>query len=70
MSGTVSGGKLAAKKNKERHGEDFYCKLGVIGGRAKVPKGFALNRELASTAGRRGGRVSRRNGSNAKAKTI
>jgi len=60
MSGTVSGGKLAAQKNKERFGEDFYCMIGSRGGKAKVPKGFAVNRELASQAGAKGGRISRR----------
>ena len=42
MSETVSGGKLAAKTNKERHGEDFYNIQGAKGGRVTgVKKGFA-----------------------------
>lgn len=60
MSGNRAGGKLAAQKNKERFGEDFYCMIGSRGGKAKVPKGFAVNRELASQAGAKGGRISRR----------
>lgn len=60
MSGNRAGGKLAAQKNKERFGEDFYCMIGSRGGKAKVPKGFAVNRELASKAGAKGGRISRR----------
>lgn len=31
-----------------------------MGGKAQVPKGFALNRELARTAGALGGKISRR----------
>lgn len=42
MGGTIDGGKLAAKTNKEKHGEDFYANIGSKGGKAKVPKGFAL----------------------------
>lgn len=60
MSGSITGGKLAAQKNKERHGEDFYRTIGARGGSAKVPKGFAMNRERASLAGQKGGRTSRK----------
>jgi len=34
MSGTVEGGKKAAVTNKERHGKDFYAKLGQRGRQA------------------------------------
>lgn len=60
MAGTVLGGKRAAETNKLKYGEDFYPRIGVIGGSRKVPKGFALDRELASRAGAIGGRKSRR----------
>lgn len=60
MSGNNLGGVKAAQTNKERHGSDFYKKIGAIGGRAQVPKGFALNRERASEAGRKGGLISKR----------
>lgn len=40
---------------KKRYGEDYYQKLGAKGGKKKVPKGFALNKKLASQAGRKGG---------------
>jgi general stress protein YciG len=43
------------KKIKERYGEDFFKKSGSTGGKAKVPKGFAVNKELAKEAGRKGG---------------
>lgn len=66
MSGTKAGGKRAAKTNKERHGEDFFKKIGAKGGRnGKGPDykgGFAANPELAREAGRKGGKKSRRTG--------
>jgi general stress protein YciG len=61
MAGTVTGGKAAAATNKQLHGADFYNKIGGMGGKAKHPnKGFGSNRELAKTAGKKGGQVSRR----------
>ena len=39
---------------------DHYREVGKIGGSRKVPKGFAINRELASRAGAIGGSNSRR----------
>lgn len=63
MSGTVKGGREAAKKNKELYGKDFYARIGAAGGRVKARKGFAVNRDLARRAGARGGHVSRRRSS-------
>ena len=34
MSGTVKGGKKAAKTNIKRHGKDYYANIGRKGGRA------------------------------------
>lgn len=59
MPGTVIGGKRTAKRNKEKYGEDYYKRLGQLGGKAKVPKGFAVSGK-ASEAGRKGGAISRR----------
>lgn len=61
MAGTLLGGRRAAATNKERYGANFYVVIGAAGGRVKGEKGFALNRELASIAGRKGGIKSRRN---------
>lgn len=61
MAGTKAGGKAAAKTNKEKYGTDFYKEIGRLGGSRKVPKGFAMNRELAREAGKLGGRNSRKN---------
>ena len=60
MPGTKKGGYLAAKKNIERHGADFYARIGAIGGRKGHTGGFAANRDLAREAGRKGGLISRR----------
>lgn len=60
MSGTRRGGLKAAKTNLKRHGADFYKRIGQIGGQNGHTGGFAANRELARTAGAKGGRISRR----------
>ncbi len=60
-----SGDTLRATMLKKHGSEDalseYYKKIGAKGGRAKVPKGFALNPELASKAGsisKRGKKIS------------
>lgn len=60
MAGTKAGGQKAALTNKERHGKDFYAKIGAKGGKLGRTGGFAANRELARVAGAKGGRISRR----------
>ena len=59
MAGTIEGGKAAAATNKARD-EDFYKKIGAIGGKNGRTGGFFANRELARVAGAKGGRISRR----------
>lgn len=60
MSGSVEGGKAAASTNKLKYGSDFYSKIGAIGGKKGKTGGFYANRELARTAGAKGGAISRR----------
>lgn len=61
MSGSHIGGIRASITNKEKHGEDFYQRIGRKGGKkCGIKKGFALNPKLASIAGRKGGSISRR----------
>ena len=60
MAGTKDGGQAAAKTNKERYGSDFYAKIGAKGGKKGRTGGFYANRELARSAGAKGGRISRR----------
>lgn len=60
MAGTKLGGKRAAKTNYQRHGKDFYKRIGAIGGKNGNTGGFAANRELARIAGAKGGKISKR----------
>lgn len=62
MAGTKEGGKKASITNKEKHGEDFYKRIGSKGGKSgdHSKRGFASNPELAKEAGRKGGKKSRR----------
>lgn len=60
MSGTKTGGLKASATNKKLHGADFYKRIGSIGGKNGHTGGFASNRELASIAGRKGGKISKR----------
>ena len=61
MSQTKEGGIKTAITNKAKYGEDYYKNIGKSGGKKKNPlKGFGSNRKLASTAGKLGGKISRR----------
>jgi len=60
MSGTIEGGRKCAMENKRKYGDDFYVKIGAIGGKKSRGGGFAFDRELARTAGKKGGTISRR----------
>lgn len=61
MAGTVKGGKKAALANYAKYGQDFYARIGKIGGRnGRGNKGFATNPALAVIAGRKGGMTSKR----------
>lgn len=60
ISGTKAGGIHAAQTNKERHGNDFYKRIGAIGGHNGHTGGFYANPELARMAGAKGGRNSKR----------
>lgn len=61
MAGTKLGGQKAAATNKSKYGKSFYARIGKKGGSVRSPrKGFGQNRELAVTAGRLGGHISKR----------
>ena len=60
MAGTQAGGAKAAATNKTKYGADFYARIGAMGGKIGRTGGFYANRELARTAGAKGGRISRR----------
>jgi hypothetical protein len=55
MSGTKAGGLKCAAKNKLIHGDDFYKRIGSIGGKVRNPnKGFGSNHDRAIAAGCKG----------------
>jgi uncharacterized protein len=72
MSNTKEGGLKAAATNKAKHGDDFYKRIGSIGGSVRNPnKGFGhdkrnilekifLRPKTATRAGRIGGKISKR----------
>lgn len=61
MSQTLAGAKKTAATNKRKYGENYYAEIGSLGGKKKNPnKGFGSNKELARTAGTKGGAISRR----------
>jgi len=64
MAGTQAGGRKAAATNKLRYGLNFYEEIGRRGGRISKGGGFAMNRDLAVEAGRKGGKASRRTKAN------
>lgn len=59
---TKAGGLKVRRTIEERYGKDFWRKIGSKGGKATGMKGFALNPELASAAGKKGGKRSTRAG--------
>lgn len=78
MTGTVIGGKRAAKTNKERHGEDFFVRIGRRGGKNGTTGGFGSDKvgkdgltgaERARIAGRKGGKKSKRGAAKSKETT-
>ena len=71
MSGTKIGGIKAAKVNKQKHGSDFYARIGSLGGRNGHTGGFGSDKvgadgltgaERARIAGKKGGLNSNRAG--------
>lgn len=60
MAGTVEGAKKASAKILEKYGKDFYKRIGAKGGANSNTGGFYTDRKLASEAGRKGGKVSKR----------
>lgn len=59
MAGTKLGAQRAAETNKVKYGEDYYGRIGALGGKKGRTGGFFANRELAATAGRKGGQARR-----------
>ncbi len=60
MAGTKAGGQKTKATNKAKYGDDFYQNIGKVGGKAKVPKGFALmDKDRLSAISKKGGSVKR-----------
>ena len=60
MAGTRAGGIKCAATDRKKYGDDFYARIGRKGGQNGHSGGFAANPALASIAGAKGGRKSRR----------
>lgn len=69
MTGTKAGGLKAAATNRKKHGNDFYARIGAIGGKNGNTGGFASNKvgadgltgyQRSHIAGAKGGRNSKR----------
>lgn len=61
MAGTKAGGLKSSQTNKRKYGDNWYERIGSIGGKAHVPKGFALmSKDKRIEAGRKGGAISKR----------
>ena len=60
MPGNHTGGLRTAQTIKKKYGPDYYREIGRKGGKKLVPKGFAINRDLARKCGQVGGRLSKR----------
>lgn len=61
MAQTKEGALKAQATILKKYGKEHYANMGRIGGKAKVPKGFALNPDLAREAGKKAGKISKRN---------
>jgi general stress protein YciG len=55
---------MIKKHGSEQALKEWVCMIGSRGGKNGTTGGFYANRELASEAGRKGGRISRRGAKN------
>lgn len=71
MSGTYAGGAKAAATNKRKYGDDYYARMGKIGGSVSKSGGYAsevvgkdglTGKQRAKVAGAKGGSSSSRAG--------
>lgn len=61
MAGTKAGGLKAVATNKRKWGDDWYSRIGRIGGQNGHTGGFAsMDKEKVRLCGQKGGRKSRR----------
>lgn len=62
MAGTKAGAKKASNTMKKRYGDDYYRRIGKVGGKNGRTGCFYANREVARSAGAKGSRISDRSG--------
>lgn len=62
MAGTKTGAKKASNTMRARYGDNYYHRIGKVGGQSGRTGGFYANREAARSAGAKGGRISNRSG--------
>jgi general stress protein YciG len=60
MGNTPEGARRARDTNMRKYGQDFYVRIGSMGGKASHTGGFYARRDIAREAGRKGGLKSRR----------
>jgi len=65
---TKQGGEKVSRTIRAKYGDNFWREIGKKGGATKTeaPKGFAARPDLAVSAGRKGGTISRRGKNEAK----
>lgn len=56
MANNIEGGRRAAQTNRERYGEDYYKKMGALGGSVSRGGGFTGDPQRARKAGSKGGK--------------
>ena len=60
MAGNKIGGQKATATIKKKYGDDYYVRIGEIGGKAGNTGGFYRNSELARIVGKKGGLTPKR----------
>ena len=68
MPGTKIGGVKARETNIQRHGKDYYARIGAMGGKKSGTGGFYHSKVTGANwhveAGRKGGKISRKGKAN------
>ena len=60
MSQTIEGAKKTGATNKRKYGDDYYAKIGALGGKKGKGHKFAHGKVDPSVAGAKGGAISKR----------
>ena len=60
MAGTKEGAQKASKTIRERHGEDYFARIGRKGGVQSVFKGYSMDLKKVSRCGKKGAKVKKK----------